>query len=352
MKLRRPPHLLAHALLCAAVLLAPLVAAPRDRGEVLAIVGAKAYPTPSADAIGNSVVLVVNGRIEQIGERRKIRVPKDAQVFDATGLTLIAGFWNCHVHFTGPQWQDASHQPAAKLSAELQRMLSGYGFTTVFDIASILANTAALRKGVETGEVLGPRILTTGEPIFPQGGVPIYVKTNISADLYDYLQKNAEADSPAQALEFVDRRIDGGADAVKIFAGSWLGGNQTIDMPLELVKAATSEAHRKGKLVFAHPQTRGGLENALNGGVDILAHTTPTAGAWDAALFAKMKLTGVSLIPTLKLWHAEARREGASPENTERFINAGVEQLRAAQKAAGEKKPDAKAAPDKKPEAK
>ena len=329
MTLHRPPQILAHALLCATALLTPLVAAPRDRGEVMAIVGAKAYPTPAAEAIENSVVLVVNGQIERIGERRKVRVPGNAKVFDATGLTLVAGFWNCHVHFLGPQWQDAAHQPAAKLTAELQRMLSGYGFTTVFDIASILNNTVALRKRVESGEVLGPQIFTTGEPIFPQGGVPIYVKTNSSAELYDYFQKNAQVDSPAQALDFVDRRIDGGADAIKIFAGSWLGGDQTIDMPPDLVKAITSEAHRKGKLVFAHPQTQGGLENALSGGVDILAHTAPRTGVWDAALLAKMKLSGISLIPTLKLWHVEAKRGGASPENTEGFINAGVEQLRA-----------------------
>ena len=77
----------------------------RDRGEVLAIVGAKAYPTPSGDAIEDSAVLVVNGKIEGIGGRNKIRVPKNARVIDATGLTLVAGFWNCHVHFTGPGYR-------------------------------------------------------------------------------------------------------------------------------------------------------------------------------------------------------------------------------------------------------
>ena len=324
----RTPSVLVLLIVGAASAIAPSVFS-RDRGEVMAIVGAKAYPTPSGDAIENSAVLVMNGRIEEIGERRKVRVPKNARVIDATGLTLVAGFWNSHVHFTGPQWQDPAHQSAAQLTTELQRMVSGYGFTTVFDIASILANTSAIRKRVEAGEVLGPRIYTTGEPIFPDDGVPIYVKSNISDDLYDFLRHNAEADNPDRAVEFVDRRISGGADAIKIFAGSWLGGDKTVDMPLEILKAATSEAHRKGKLVFAHPQTQGGLENAVSCGVDILAHTAPGMGVWDPALLARMKLNGISLIPTLKLWHVEARRAGASPENTENFIGAGVEQLRA-----------------------
>lgn len=303
--------------------------AARERGETIAIVGATAYPTPSAPAIKDSAVLIVDRKIEKIGERRKVRVPVGAKMIDASGLTLLAGFWNCHVHFTEPQWQDGAHLPSGKLASELQRMLTRYGFTTVFDTGSVLANTNSLRKRVESGEVLGPRIFTAGDPIFPKDGVPIYVKSVISTELYDYLQRTAEVESPEQALEFVDRRLANGADAIKIFAGSWLGGDKTIEMPLELVKAVTAETHRKGKSVFAHPQTRGGLENALDGGVDILAHTAPAAGAWDAPLLAKMKLNGIALIPTLKLWHVEAKREGASTENTERFINAGVDQLRA-----------------------
>jgi imidazolonepropionase-like amidohydrolase len=313
---------------CALIAPAPWCAA-REQRETLAIVGATAYLTPSTPAIQNSVVLIVDGKIEKIGERRKVRVPKGATVIDAAGLTLVAGFWNCHVHLSGPQWKDAAHQPADKVSADLQRMLTRFGFTTVFDIASVLANTNALRTRVESGEVLGPRIFTTGEPIFPKDGVPIYVQTGISTELYEYLERNAEAVSPGQATAFVDRRIANGADAIKIFAGSWLGGDKTIDMPIAIIQAVTSEAHRSGKLVFAHPQTRGGLENSVAGGVDILAHTAPTVGVWDDALLAQMKLSGITLIPTLKLWHVEAKREGASPENAERFINAGVEQLRA-----------------------
>jgi imidazolonepropionase-like amidohydrolase len=241
----------------------------------------------------------------------------------------VAGFWNSHVHFTEPQWQDAARQPAEKLTAQLQRMLTAYGFTTVFDIASVLENTKELRRRVESGEVLGPKIFTAGEPLFPKNGVPIYVKTVISPELYERLKRTAEVETPEQAQAMVGDRIDRGADVIKLFTGSWVGGGNTVEMPLDVVKAATAEAHRLGKIVFAHPQTRAGLENACAGGVDILAHTAPTAGDWDSVLLARMKLANVALIPTLKLWHVEAIREGESPENTRHFINAGVEQLRA-----------------------
>lgn len=319
---------------CAVLATAPPTA-PRERGETLAIVGAKIYPAPSAPPIQDGVVLVVNGKIEKADEQRKVRVPRDAKILDAHGLTLVAGFWNSHVHFTGAQWKDAAHQPAAALAAQLQRMLTGYGFTTVFDIASVLENTKALRHRIDSGDVAGPRIFSTGEPLFPKNGVPIYVKTVISAELYDTLKRTAEVETADEARAAVDARIDAGADAIKIFAGSWLGGDSTVEMPLEVVKAATVEAHRRGKVVFAHPQTRAGLENAVAGGVDILAHTTPTTGAWNKELLARMKLSNVALIPTLTLWDVEAARGGATPEATQHFISAGVEQLRAFMTAGG-----------------
>lgn len=303
--------------------------APRDRGETLAIVGAKAYPAPSAPPVEDSVVLIVNGKIEKVDERQKVRVPVGAKVIDAAGLTVVAGFWNSHVHFTEPQWQDAARQPAEKLTGQLQRMLTAYGFTTVFDIASVLENTTELRRRVESGEVSGPKIFTAGEPLFPKNGVPIYVKTVISPELYERLKRTAEVETPEQAQAMVGDRIDRGADVIKLFTGSWVGDGNTVEMPLDVVKAATAEAHRLGKLVFAHPQTRAGLENACAGGVDILAHTAPTAGDWDSVLLTRMKLANVALIPTLKLWHVEAIRGGESPENTRHFINAGVDQLRA-----------------------
>jgi len=45
-------------------------------------------------------------------------------------------------------------------------MLTRWGFTTVFDIASVLQNTNLIRHRIESGEVKGPRILTVGEPFW------------------------------------------------------------------------------------------------------------------------------------------------------------------------------------------
>jgi hypothetical protein len=50
-------------------------------------------------------------------------------------------------------------------------------------------------------------------------------------------------------------------------------------MPVELVRAATDAAHRRGKLVFAfaHPSKSAGARAAIEGGVDVLAHVSVRA---------------------------------------------------------------------------
>jgi hypothetical protein len=52
-------------------------------------------------------------------------------------------------------------------------MLTRWGFTTVFDIASVLENTNLIRHRIESGEVQGPRLLTVGEPFWVR--TPIYI---------------------------------------------------------------------------------------------------------------------------------------------------------------------------------
>jgi hypothetical protein len=47
---------------------------------------------------------------------------------------------------------------------------------------------------------------------------------------------------------------------------------------------------------------------AVQGGVDVLVHTTPTSGPWTETQLAMMQQQRVALIPTLKLYNYELRR--------------------------------------------
>ncbi len=296
-------------------------------GKTLALVGAKIYPSPTEAPIADGVVLVRDGKVAAVGKEGTVRIPADAEKLDCTGLVITAGFQNSHVHFTEPKWDDAAHQPASKLSAQLADMFTRYGFTTVVDLASFLDNTVALRSRVESGEVVGPRILTAGEPLYPAGGTPFYVKGALPRATIAYMESNLEPATPAAAVAVVQHDVAGGADVIKLFTGSLISPTEVKPMPAAVAAAAVTEAHRHNRLVFAHPSNLEGLEIALNAGVDVAAHTTPLSGKWSDALIAKMKAHHMSLIPTLMLWISEAMKGGDTPAQADHFANAGVGEL-------------------------
>ena len=273
----------------------------------LAITGAIIYPSPEEPPVHDRAVIIVNGQVAELGAR----APTDAEVLDASGLTLFAGFWNAHVHFTEPKWARAQSQPVENLSRQLEAMLTRFGFTTVVDTGSDLANTHALRDRIESGDVRGPLILCASGSFVPENGRPIYIEDPMP-----------ELTEPDQAATLTRLTIERGADAIKMFTGTWLGGGNTGAMPKALAAAVVREAHRHGKLVLAHPQSRQGVETAVEAGVDILAHTAPSSDAWDGAW------PGIALIPTLQLWRWELERGGAPADAARRFQQQGVSQLR------------------------
>ncbi len=66
--------------------------------------------------------------------------------------------------------------------------------------------------------------------------------------------------------------------------------------------AAAGETHSRGKLLFAHPSLTSGIELALEGGVDVLAHSIEDPENFDEALVRRLVEAKVSLVPTLELF--------------------------------------------------
>ncbi len=300
---------------------------------VVAIVGATVLPSPTARPIPGGVVLVQGEKVLAVGTAEEVPVPPGATRINGTGLSLAAGFWNCHVHFIGPEWEDAKTAPREKLEAAMEQMLNRFGFTTVVDAGSYLANTVALRVRVETLDVRGPRILTAGAALYPKGGVPIYVRQSLPADVVAQLFQPATA---AEARAEVEQNLSQGADATKLFAGSWLGGGKTMEMSLDVIRAAAEATHQAHKRVLAHPQTLEGVRRSLAGGVDVLMHTTPDAGPWPPELVSRLVAAHMALVPTLGLWTVVGHEAGMKPARVESFVQSGVSQLRAFAAAGGE----------------
>ena len=120
----------------------------------LAIQHARIYVSPTDPPIEDGTVLVRDGVIAAVG----------AQARRAAGcahrplcpLHCHRGFWNTHVHFTEPKWSMAQWKSAATLNPQLADMFLGRGFTTVIDLGSNPADTFAIRRRIEKGELTGP----------------------------------------------------------------------------------------------------------------------------------------------------------------------------------------------------
>jgi imidazolonepropionase-like amidohydrolase len=286
------------------------ILATQSEAQTIVLRGGMIYTAPDVPPITAGTVVLRGGKIAAVGSARDIPIPSDAQVIDVTGKVVMAGFWNSHVHFPTGLYGGADTADAAVLAGELAAMLSRWGFTSVFDTGSPLANTLALRRRIDATEIPGPRILTTGDIIFPTGA------------------RNPKygASTPAEAMSAACELLAGGVSAIKLYAQAWWDSSLTLSP--EVIRAVVSLAREHGIPVFAHPSNRVGLHNAVENGVDVLVHTTPQIGPWSDALVADMKARDVALIPTLSLWRFELQRDSAPQSAVDAFVNRGVAQLR------------------------
>jgi imidazolonepropionase-like amidohydrolase len=304
-----------------------------SRASDLALVHARIYPSPTEPAVEDGTILVHDGRITAVGPSAttKPRFARAVTFIDCKGLVITAGFWNSHVHIFTPRLLHAEDLSSSEVSSQLEKMLTRWGFTSVFDIASVLDNTNAVRRRIDSGEVRGPRILTVGEPFYAKGGTPVYIR--------GFLEENhipiPEVESVQQAVKRVHQQIHDGADGIKIFAGSIESGGVLI-MPLDVASAIVAEAHRAGKPVFAHPSNNEGIGLALKSGVDILAHTTPMSGPWTPDLVQRIRAANMALIPTLTLFEVEAKKFGESAEDAANDMRSASQQLKSYSDAGGQ----------------
>ncbi|HSH27136.1 MAG TPA: hypothetical protein VK972_05120, partial [Wenzhouxiangella sp.] len=121
----------------AAIVLLALPAAVS--GQVRAFIGAKILPV-DGEPIDNGALLVVDGRIDAVGERESMSLPDAAEIIELdTSMVIIPGIVDTHSHIGEVTGADSSGpiQPEARamdsvnvLSSGLKRALAG-GITSV-----------------------------------------------------------------------------------------------------------------------------------------------------------------------------------------------------------------------------
>jgi imidazolonepropionase-like amidohydrolase len=142
-----------------------VVEAPRARpkGSVV-LTGARIVTMKADEVIERGDIVITDNRITAVGAKGKVQVPAGAKVIDVTGKTIIPGFVDVHSHMWPPRGvhQTQVWQYLANLA---------YGVTTTRDPQSSTTDVFEYTDLVETGEILGPRVYSTGPGVFAQSGL-------------------------------------------------------------------------------------------------------------------------------------------------------------------------------------
>ena len=142
-----------------------IVEAPRARPKgTVVLSGARIVTMKGDEVIERGDIVITDNRIAAVGTKGKVQVPADAKVIDVTGKTIVPGFVDVHSHMWPPRGvhQTQVWQYLANLA---------YGVTTTRDPQSSTTDVFAYTDLIETGDIIGPRVYSTGPGVFAQSGV-------------------------------------------------------------------------------------------------------------------------------------------------------------------------------------
>ena len=241
-----------------------------------------------------TTLVIADGIIRALGPDAEVEVPDSARVIDATGLTVVPGFIDAHVHIG---------------LADPHEVAAG-GVTTVRDLAWPPEEIFPLARASLAPGFDGPRILAAGPMITTPGGYPLEAAWAPAGT-------GVAVSSPDEAASVVTEVADAGAAVVKIALNPPVGPTLEPDV----LRAVVSEAHRRDLTVTGHIHGLTELDKALAAGVDELAHMLMSPEEIPTETIASMVDSDVMIVPTLSIREGDDRRVAVG--NLRRFVEAG-----------------------------
>lgn len=247
------------------------VSRPEKSAGLIVIRNVAVLDVDSLEVTSGRDVVISGGKIVGIVQTGKMPAVAGAQIISGEGATLVPGLIDMHGHVntsTGPSWQSALPDPEANLRAYLYA-----GVTTVFDPSDASDDAFSRRERVANGELIGPRIYSTGMLITCSGGHPrALIQMLAPSWIAWYLVPRAATavDTEAEAFAEVNRLADAGADAIKIVIDAI-----PLDaprMPRKIAAAIVAQAKFRGLRTVAHIGTTEDAIDAAEAGVALWVH--------------------------------------------------------------------------------
>jgi imidazolonepropionase-like amidohydrolase len=191
----------------------------------------------------DQTVVLKQGKIDSVSESASANVPKDAQVLDLHGYSVIPGIVGMHDHMFYPMGNGIF----GEMGFSFPRLYLASGVTTIRTTGSIEPYTdLELKKEIDKGETPGPHIHATGPYLEGPGTFAVQMH---------------QLNGPDDATKTVNFWLDEGVDNFKAY---------TFITPAEL-SAAVAAAHKRGAKITGHLCSIGFREAAAIG-IDNLEH--------------------------------------------------------------------------------
>ena len=204
-------------------ILAIAISASPLLGQTTAFVGVNVIPMDRERVMRNQTVVVSDGIITQIGDVKKVKVPKDALRIDGSGKYLMPGLVDMHTHLLS----DNDEFPDSIAEDELRVMVAN-GVTTI----RLMIGTPeqlVLRARSARGEIVAPTLYCASPHLTgrKQGN--------------DFV-----VNTPEEARDAVRKSKQAGYDFIKV----------TTFIKPEVYEAAVDEAAILGIRVVGHADSR------------------------------------------------------------------------------------------------
>jgi imidazolonepropionase-like amidohydrolase len=196
-----------------------------------------------AAAREDQTVVISKGKIESVSDAAPANVPKDAQVLDLHGYTVIPGLVGMHDHMFYPM----GNVVFGEMAYSFPRLYLAGGVTTIRTTGSLEPYTdLEIKKAIDGGKMPGPKMHVTGPYLEGAGSWALQLH---------------QLSGPEDATKTVNYWLDEGVDNFKAYM---------FITPAEL-SAAIAAAHKRGAKVTGHLCSIGFREAAALG-IDDLEH--------------------------------------------------------------------------------
>lgn len=242
----------------------------------------------------DAVVVLSDSRISAVGAREDVELPEPNTTVDASGMTLIPGFIDAHVHIGFYPPHD---------------VVVG-GVTTARDLGwppQVIHRLAQLSRATDFD---GPTIVAAGPILTCPGGYPTRAP-------WAPMGTGREVEGPEAAGGAVERTADEGAAVIKVALNDAAG--PTFDAPT--LRAIVDAAHERGLKVTGHVHSIAELEKALEAGMDELAHMVMSRERLPESVIDEMVSRPMTVVPTTSIRFGAERR--LAIDNLRRFAEAG-----------------------------